>query len=72
LHRKIRKFGATPLGVDWTCVSTQQLPFVQLLKLCDTSPASLNDLGCGYGAIRRPKISKGAQAEIALGSLSGT
>lgn len=49
---KIRKFGATPLGVDWTCVPTQQLRFVQLLKLCDfTSPFSLNDLGCGYGAL---------------------
>jgi SAM-dependent methyltransferase len=49
---KIRKFGATPLGVDWTCVPTQQMRFVQLLKLCDfTSPFSLNDLGCGYGAL---------------------
>jgi SAM-dependent methyltransferase len=49
---KIRKFGATPLGVDWTCVPTQQLRFVQLLKLCDfTSALSLNDLGCGYGAL---------------------
>jgi hypothetical protein len=47
-----RKFGATPLGVDWTCVPTQQMRFVQLLKLCDfTSPFSLNDLGCGYGAL---------------------
>jgi SAM-dependent methyltransferase len=49
---KIAKFGATPLGVDWTCVPTQELRFVQLLKLCDfTSPLSLNDLGCGYGAL---------------------
>ena len=48
---KIRKFGATPLGVDWTCLPTQELRFVQLLKVCDfTSPLSLNDLGCGYGA----------------------
>jgi SAM-dependent methyltransferase len=49
---KIRKFGATPIGVDWTCVPTQELRFVQLLKLCDfASPFSLNDLGCGYGAL---------------------
>jgi SAM-dependent methyltransferase len=49
---KIGKFGATPLGVDWTCVPTQEMRFVQLLKLCDfTSPLSLNDLGCGYGAL---------------------
>jgi len=49
---KVKKFGATPLGVDWTCVATQQMRFVQLLRLCDfASPFSLNDLGCGYGAL---------------------
>ncbi len=49
---KVTTFGATPLGVDWTCVPTQELRFVQLLKLCDfTMPFSLNDLGCGYGAL---------------------
>jgi SAM-dependent methyltransferase len=49
---KIRKFGATPFGVDWTCQPTQELRFVQLLKVCDfASPFSLNDLGCGYGAL---------------------
>jgi SAM-dependent methyltransferase len=49
---KIRRFGATPLGVDWTCVPTQELRFVQLLKPCDFATAfSLNDLGCGYGAL---------------------
>jgi SAM-dependent methyltransferase len=49
---KVRKFGATPLGVDWTCVPTQEMRFVKLLKVCDFSaPVSLNDLGCGYGAL---------------------
>ena len=49
---KIARFGATPSGVDWTCQATQEMRFVQLLKLCDfTSPFSLNDLGCGYGAL---------------------
>ena len=67
---KIKKFGATPLGMDWTCVPTQQVRFIQLLKLCDfTAPFSLNDLGCGYGALRRPEISKTAQAEIVLASM---
>ncbi len=38
--------------MDWTCVPTQELRFVQLLKVCDfTLPLSLNDLGCGYGAL---------------------
>ncbi len=50
--RKVARYGATPLGVDWSCVPTQELRFVQLLKLCDfTAPFSLNDLGCGYGAL---------------------
>lgn len=49
---KVSKFGATPLGVDWTCVPTQELRFVRLLKICDFASAfSLNDLGCGYGAL---------------------
>jgi hypothetical protein len=48
----VRKHGATPLGVDWSCVPTQELRFVQLLKLCDFSTSfSLKDLGCGYGAL---------------------
>lgn len=50
--RKVRRFGATPIGADWTCVASQEMRFVQLLKLCDFSaPFSLNDLGCGYGAL---------------------
>lgn len=49
---KVATFGATPRGVDWTCVPTQEMRFVQLLKLCDfAAPFSLNDLGCGYGAL---------------------
>ncbi|OOG43871.1 class I SAM-dependent methyltransferase [Polaromonas sp. A23] len=50
--RKIDTYGATPLGVDWACVPTQQMRFVQLLKFCNfDSPVTLNDLGCGYGAL---------------------
>jgi len=49
---KIARFGTTPEGVDWTCQATQEMRFVQLLKLCDfASPFSLNDCGCGYGAL---------------------
>jgi SAM-dependent methyltransferase len=48
----VARHGATALGVDWTCVPTQELRFVQLLKLCDFErPFSLNDIGCGYGAL---------------------
>ncbi|MGJ4890118.1 methyltransferase domain-containing protein [Bradyrhizobium sp. HKCCYLRH3099] len=48
----VARHGATPRGVDWSCEATQSLRFVQLMKLCDTSaPFSLNDVGCGYGAL---------------------
>ena len=49
---KVLRYGATPLGVDWTCSPTQELRFVQLLKLIGR-PAkfSINDIGCGYGAL---------------------
>ncbi len=49
---RVAKYGATPLGVDWSCQATQSLRFVQLLKICDFStPFALNDVGCGYGAL---------------------
>jgi SAM-dependent methyltransferase len=49
---RVAKHGATPRGVDWSCQATQNLRFVQLLKLCDFSaPFTLNDVGCGYGAL---------------------
>ncbi len=49
---RVAKFGATPLGVDWSCQATQSLRFVQLLKVCDfAAPLTLNDIGCGYGAL---------------------
>ncbi|WP_315753440.1 MULTISPECIES: class I SAM-dependent methyltransferase [unclassified Bradyrhizobium] len=48
----VARHGATPRGVDWSCEATQGLRFVQLMKLCDGSaPFSLNDIGCGYGAL---------------------
>jgi SAM-dependent methyltransferase len=48
----VARHGATPRGVDWSCEATQGLRFVQLMKLCDASaPFSLNDVGCGYGAL---------------------
>lgn len=38
--------------MDWSSAATQQLRFLQLLRLCDFSrPFSLNDFGCGYGAL---------------------
>ena len=49
---RLERYGSTPLGVDWSCIASQELRFVQLLKVCDfAAPFSLNDVGCGYGAL---------------------
>jgi SAM-dependent methyltransferase len=49
---RLARHGAIPLGVDWSCAATQQLRFVKLLRVCDVGqPFSVNDLGCGYGAL---------------------
>jgi len=62
---RVAKHGATPLGVDWSCWATQNLRFVQLLKLCDFSNAfALNDIGCGYGALAAYLAMRHAAAEI--------
>ncbi len=62
---RARRFGSTPLGVDWTCIASQQLRFVQLMKVCDfTVPLSLNDVGCGYGALVGYLLKRHAEADI--------
>ena len=50
---KVRRHGATALGVDWSSPMSQRLRFVQLLQVVDWSaaPLLLHDLGCGYGAL---------------------
>lgn len=49
---KLRNHGPTARGVDWKSQESQQLRFAQLLKLIDhTQPFSVNDFGCGYGAL---------------------
>ena len=50
--RKIREHGATARGVDWNSEESQQLRFDHLLKIVDSAgPFSLNEIGCGYGAL---------------------
>jgi SAM-dependent methyltransferase len=49
---KLAEHGETPFGVDWNGVESQKLRFEQLSKVIDQSANfSLNDLGCGYGAM---------------------
>ena len=49
---KIRVHGATARGVDWKSQESQELRFAQLVKLIDhPRPFTVNDFGCGYGAL---------------------
>lgn len=50
--RKVRAHGATPEGVDWNGRDSQELRFRQLARLFEgREEFSLNDIGCGYGAL---------------------
>jgi len=50
--QRLRRHGATPAGADWLSAAGQDLRLGLLLSLCDLrGPFSLNDLGCGYGAL---------------------
>lgn len=49
---KLALHGETPKGVDWNGEDSQVLRFEKLCKIIDDrSQFSLNDLGCGYGAL---------------------
>jgi hypothetical protein len=49
---KIEAHGSSPRGVDWNSVESQMLRFEQLLKIHDHDEFfTLNDYGCGYGAL---------------------
>jgi SAM-dependent methyltransferase len=49
---KLARYGETPRGVDWNGEANQICRFEQLCKVIDVAEGfSLNDLGCGYGAL---------------------
>lgn len=49
---KLAEHGETPRGVDWNGQESQELRFAQLVKVIrEPTGFSLNDLGCGYGAL---------------------
>jgi SAM-dependent methyltransferase len=50
---RFAEHGATARGVDWNSPESQELRFDQLLRVADreTGRFSLNDFGCGYGAL---------------------
>src|SRR5688572_20109273 len=49
---KLRAHGPTHQGVDWSSAESQALRLEQLLQVCrEAADFSLNDYGCGYGAL---------------------
>lgn len=49
---KLASYGETPAGVDWNGEESQCRRFDQLCKIVDSDAHfSINDLGCGYGAM---------------------
>jgi len=54
-ERRLAQFGATPGGVDWNSEASQRLRFDQLFRCVSptwpSSIGSVNDYGCGYGAL---------------------
>lgn len=49
---RLAQYGQNPQGVDWNSEESQTLRFDQLCKIIDASNQfSINDLGCGYGAL---------------------
>ena len=49
---RLREHGPTPGGVDWNSAEGQALRFDQLLRITEGSDAfTMNEIGCGYGAL---------------------
>jgi len=49
---KLAAFGRSPQGADWNSAESQAMRFAQLLRLLNTDEHfSVNDYGCGYGAL---------------------
>src|SRR5688572_8851713 len=51
-RQRVKIHGPTARGVDWNSAESQALRFEQLLRVCENAePFSINDYGCGYGAL---------------------
>lgn len=60
-HDKLQEHGSVPRGVDWNSSESQQLRFTQLLALTPRDELfSINDYGCGYGALVETLVASGA------------
>ena len=62
-EERIEAHGTSPRGADWNSDASQEIRFNQLLMVCDPStPFSILDYGCGYGALADYLAKKGFQA----------
>jgi SAM-dependent methyltransferase len=49
---KLAEHGPVAAGADWNSSESQELRFRELMKVCDrASRFTVNDIGCGYGAL---------------------
>ena len=56
----MRTYGPTARGVDWNSSESQVLRFEQVLRVCDVDGTfSINDYGCGYGALADYLVERG-------------
>ncbi|GAB7141976.1 class I SAM-dependent methyltransferase [Mycobacterium riyadhense] len=61
---KLEEHGTTARGVDWNGEAGQALRFDQLLRIVDAAGRfSINDLGCGYGALLDYLDARGFEAD---------
>jgi len=62
-REQLQRYGSTAQGVNWKDEHAQQVRFVQLLRLLENEkePFTLNDLGCGYGALAEFMLQHGFQ-----------
>ena len=57
---RVVEHGPTAKGVDWSDAGSQELRFEQLLKVCDLDARfTINDYGCGYGALAQYLAARG-------------
>lgn len=57
---KLVQYGPSFRGVDWNSSESQELRYQQLLKVLDAkSGFSINDYGCGYGALVESLVARG-------------
>jgi SAM-dependent methyltransferase len=61
---KLAAHGASPRGVDWNGAESQRLRFDELLRVCEgAAQFSINDVGCGYGALFEYLIELGKKVD---------